>query len=398
MLMKTKMAAAGLFMSLSASLLYGQAFRNPPPGAASIMQAGAFTAQADDASAVSQNPAGLVQIKGHQIILGSDILFPETEYKSPGFSEYTNSEAAYLPYFFFSTDFRGTAPLRLGLGVTVPYGQSTEWSYDAVRNWFYTVPRYSAMQTVNISPVLAYGITPELSAGGGFNIYTSKLELKYLLPPPPPPPGEMPAKVDVDGTGYGGTFGLLYKTNMVSIGATYKTGFDIDYDGDYSVPGVLEEDAETAMDFPPVASLGIAVHPNPKLKLEFDAEWIGYSCLEEIPVDITVIPPYEIDKNWDDCYTFALGAEYRKSERTILRGGVSYMTTPIPDSTFEPSMPDSDSWIITAGGEFITKIGSFNLMLGAHLYNERKIDNGGPYDGKYESRGYFGAVEYKKGF
>ncbi len=396
--MKMKIAAAGLFMVLSASLLYGQAFRNPPPGAASIMQAGAFAAQADDASAVFQNPAGLIQIKGHQIMLGSDILFPETKYKSPGFSEYTDSEAAYLPYFFFSTDFRGTAPLRFGLGVTVPYGQSTKWSYDAVRNWFYSVPRYSAMQTVNISPALAYGITPELSAGAGFNIYRSKLELKYLLPPPPPPPGEMQAKVDVDGTGYGGTFGLLYKTNGISIGATYKTGYEIDYDGDYSVPGVLKEDAETAMDFPPVACLGIAVYPNSKLKLEFDAEWVGYSCMDKIPVDITVIPPYEIDKDWDDCYTFAIGAEYKKSERTVLRGGIAYLTTPIPDSTFEPSMPDSNSWIITAGGEFITKIGSFNLTLGAHLFNDRKIDNGGPYDGKYESRGYFGAVEYKKGF
>ncbi len=349
-----------------------------------------FVSMSDDASAVTHNPAGLAQIDGYQIILGTHILFPSTKYEG-AFDAETKPVTGYLPCFYFSTDFGKSGPFTLGLGVNVPYGQSMEWEYSTIQNWFYSVPYYSYMQTINISPAVACSINPKLSAGLALNVYPSKLEMDYLLPP------ATPSKIKVDGTGYGCSFGLLYRADRYSIGLNCKTGFDIDYEGDYSITGYPKEDADARLKFPPVVGLGLALRPNQALKIEFDTEWVGYSCLQEVPVDITGFPP-SIEKDWKDSYTFSIGAEYRKSEKTRLMGGIAYITTPIPDSTWDPGLPDADSFVISAGGEFLTKIGSFSMVLGAQLFNDRKSEKGAPYDGKYESKGFFGTVEYKKGF
>ncbi|HOL22005.1 MAG TPA: hypothetical protein PLQ41_04010 [bacterium] len=105
---------------LSVSYLFAQAFKNPPEGAAAFSQSGAFIAQSDDASAVTHNPAGLVQIEGQQIIIGSAILYPLTECKTATYDGDAKETIAYLPYLFYSTDLRKGSPLRIALGITFP--------------------------------------------------------------------------------------------------------------------------------------------------------------------------------------------------------------------------------------------------------------------------------------
>ncbi len=255
------------------------------------------------------------------------------------------------------------------------------------------------MQTLDFSPVVAYRFTPQLSAGAGIDIYYSRLGVNYLVYPGMfGQPFETTSKIDADGMGYGGSLGLLYRGKNYSIGLKYKSGFSIDYDGDYKVPNIVNEDASLKMDFPHIAGIGLALYPNQKLKIEFDAEWMGYSCMEEIPVEITGLASYEMPKNWDDCYTFSMGTEYRKSDNVKLRGGIAYLTNSMPDSTWDPSLPGADSIVVIAGGEFSGRMGTLDVSLGLNLFMEREIDEGGPYDGKYSSTGYFCTLAYKKSF
>jgi long-chain fatty acid transport protein len=386
-----------MFLFFNVSLILAQGFKNPPEGISALSQAGAFIAQCDDASAVSHNPAGLAQIEGEQIMFGSVFLYPTTSYKNGG-SEDAVSNMAYLPFIYYATNM-GRENLRFGIGLSSPYGQATEWSDDVIKNWgvnlitgTYTIPYYSSMQTINASPVLAYKFTPQFSAGLGLNLYYSKLGVNYLTL------ADMPAKIETAGTGLGGILGLLYKEKNYSIGFNYKSGFDIDYDGNFKVPGVLKTDASLEMKYPQIAGIGLAVYPNQKMKIEFDAEWTDYSCLEKIPVDITGVTSYDVPKKWKDCYMFSLGTEYKKSESIKLRGGIAYLTNPVPDSTWDPSLPASDSIVVVVGGESLSRFGSFSLSLGANIYRERKLEKGELYDGKYRSTGYFCTLGYKKSF
>ncbi len=60
-----------------------QASRFQPQGAAAAGRGNAFVAQADDASAIHFNPAGLTQVEGVQSIVGTNLMGGSIKYKSP---------------------------------------------------------------------------------------------------------------------------------------------------------------------------------------------------------------------------------------------------------------------------------------------------------------------------
>lgn len=292
-----------------------------------------------------------------------------------------------MPYFYFVPDLK-KENFKFGIGLTTPYGQATEWSYDAVRHWNYEVPYYSGMQTLNFTPAFSWKINPNFSMGIGANFYYSRLVIKHLIPQ------GMESKMNVDGTGYGGTVGFLYKGEKWKTGLTYKTGFKIDYDGKFKIPQMSHiSDADVEIKFPQTLQFGIAFYPSEKLKIEFDTEYFDFSTLKEIPVN-TGMSSSSIPKNWKDVYNFYFGTEYKRNENVKLRGGIARVRSPIPDTTWEPSLPDEDTFIISFGTELNTKIGKIEITIFTSIPDKKEKE--GRYEGIYKSRGYFFTVGYKR--
>ena len=101
------------------STVSAQALRFQPQGAAAAGQGNAFAAQADDASAIHFNPAGLTQVDGVQSIVGSTLVGGSIKYKSPaGF------------------DTRGDFGGSISLSTTKPFlsecQSGSPWSIDAL--------------------------------------------------------------------------------------------------------------------------------------------------------------------------------------------------------------------------------------------------------------------------
>jgi len=388
-------AATFLAVSLCGRPCAGQGFRNPPDGPAALSQAGAFVAQCDDPSAVTNNPAGLTQLTGDSFMIGSTFAFPVTEYSSGAVRQDRDATPGVLPYFYYASDL-GTQNVRFGLGVTSPYGQATEWDRDLTRAWIYSAAYYSGMQTVNVTPVLAYRFTPSFSAAVGANAYYSRIvvnQLGFI----PLPPMEVTQKLRVDGTALAPSAGLLYRAPRWRLGMTWKGGFDCSYDGDFDIPGLVEGDADAELSFPHIVAAGLAVYPRENLKIEADAEWVGYSAVKTVPINAAgtqlVQPRY-----WNDCWSFSLGAEYRPSPAVALRAGVSYIETPVPDATFEPGIPDADRVMISTGVSFAAAGGSIDFAFVTVIFDDRTIQLGIPYDGTYESRARFVSCSYRRSF
>jgi hypothetical protein len=93
------LAALGLLASVTGNVLAG-GIEVPMQDAKSLGQADAFTAQADDPSAIFYNPAGLGQLKGTGITVGAFYLQPEfrLESTSDG-SNPSNRLSIVLPHF-----------------------------------------------------------------------------------------------------------------------------------------------------------------------------------------------------------------------------------------------------------------------------------------------------------
>ena len=65
-----KLLSVLLVLVLTASTSFAAGFRLPEAGAKAMGMGFAFTAQADDPSAIYYNPAGLTQLKGQNVMLG----------------------------------------------------------------------------------------------------------------------------------------------------------------------------------------------------------------------------------------------------------------------------------------------------------------------------------------
>ena len=125
--MAAAIGAASLMASTSALAL---GFRNPDQDARATGQGEAFVAQADDASAIYYNPAGLTQLKGTEITSGAYLVISRHPFSWRGSGAEMNT-MAFLPHFYAATDFGATqSPWRFGLGVNVPFGNAAEY-WDA---------------------------------------------------------------------------------------------------------------------------------------------------------------------------------------------------------------------------------------------------------------------------
>lgn len=380
-----------LIMFSLVNFLFSQAFKNPPESSSALSQSGAFIAQSDDASAVEFNPAGLIQLKKGEVLFGFTYIYSTTKYFYSGGIEEKKYNPAFLPYFYYVPETENEN-FKFGIGLNTPYGQATEWSKEITREWNYNVSYYSGMQTINFSPALSFRLSPDFSFGIAPNFYYSRLNIYNLIPIGPGM--ETIGKMKVDGYSFGGTLGFLYKRDNYSIGINYKTPFEIDYDGKFKLYNIGDFDAETKIKFPERYGIGIAFYKDKKTKIEFDIEHYKFSSLKSIPVNTGFMPPYEIIKNWKDIYNFYFGTEYKKSENLKIRGGIAKLNSPIPEETWDPGLPDSDTLILTFGMEMKTKSGNIEFTLLSS--NPENIKKEGDYAGKYKSKGFFISVGFKK--
>ena len=78
-----KMVSVLLVLLFTASTSFAAGFRLPEAGAKAMGMGFAFTAQADDPSAIYFNPAGLTQLKGQNVMVGVTYV-RRTARSSPG--------------------------------------------------------------------------------------------------------------------------------------------------------------------------------------------------------------------------------------------------------------------------------------------------------------------------
>ena len=158
---------------------FAQAIRFQPQGAAANGQGNAFAAQADDASAIHFNPAGLTQVEGVQSIVGSTLMGGSIKYKSPAGvdtrGDFGGSIISPPPSHFYMSANLGAlgastfSPVTVGIGLTSPFGSNTRYPVDGPFNSSVT---YSTLPLIDIKPTVAFKLHDQLAIGVSADIYT----------------------------------------------------------------------------------------------------------------------------------------------------------------------------------------------------------------------------------
>src|SRR3989449_5298373 len=330
-------------------------------GAAASGKANAFAGEANDPSAIFYNPAGITQLPGTQLMIGTSIVKLDSTFRSSTTGENTHLEDQFpiIPHFYITHRFKQwDERLSIGLGVFTPFGIVIDWP----DNWQGRFDTTNARLRVTVyNPTVAYQVTPGFSVAAGIRIVDAGAEFEQKIPVG----GESKVRVhDLDAHPVGWNVGLLYHLKEVStsVGLQFRSELQAKFNGDADFSGAAAgafgptAPFHTSIKFPPQLILGVSTKAIPRWTINADIEWEGWRTVGSIPKSFDRTAGFPQDafnspgfRLWKNSYVFRLGAEYAATDRLALRGGFFYDQTPIPNETFDPTIPNADLYALTTG-------------------------------------------------
>jgi len=317
-------------------------------------QAGAWVARADDAAANWYNPAALLRLDGMQFQIGANYITigENTEFTvtDPAFTGSTGPQTyeaegnvGFPSHIYFSHKVNDR--IAWGVGMNNPYGLISEWDDLPVT----LSARKSELVTWVINPNIAFALGSNWSVAVGADYIFA--DVKEFSRDVTIPPGQ--SNLTGDGDDWGYNIALHHPGDRFSFGLTYRSKLSPMIEGDlvFSNPLVPDTTGSTELDLPAQAQIGVAWHANDKWDLEADVAFAGWSSFEalDIQVDNPVIPDVVLEENWDDTFSYRLGAAWGLAEAHELRFGAVFDEAPIPAETLRPSIPDGDRTGVSVG-------------------------------------------------
>ncbi|HSN92506.1 MAG TPA: outer membrane protein transport protein [Anaeromyxobacteraceae bacterium] len=355
--MKTTIRLALAIFLLAPSLSRPTGYDLPNMGSRDLALAGSAVADQVDAAAAIANPSALARQPGFGLSFSAGYLDLETTWTA------TTGDLA--PYSPETTDYHPTPPPVLavsygfelagrragvGLGFNVIGGGNMYWADDwAGRGRIITVDR----KLYGVYLTAGYEVLPQLRVGGGLVYVHSTEYLKQGIEPYADAYGEL----DTSGGGVGFDLSAEWRPlPSLSFGADFKFQVDLSLEGDghFQVPDALkpslpDQGARHDLTYPSILHMGVAWRPVAPVQVLFDYTFADYSVyVEDRFVGdagfLAVVP-----RDYDDGHTFRLGTEWDATARLVVRAGVLRDLSGVKTDNYSPTLPDSDSWVLSGG-------------------------------------------------
>ncbi len=237
---------------------------------------GAFIGVADDATAISWNPAGLGQLERSEFSVVGRWIGEQFKYENPARPDvnYTINQA-HFTYNFASIAF----PLHAGKINIVP-AVAFQKKLDSFQKYDVNDEEYESNGGANtLTPGIGIKLHPMFYVGGTANIWLGNFDNKTTAK------GTTPFGIDENNGSYKGlnfTAGILVdfegmKTPVpIKVGATVRTPFDLKVEGDYkwsTGPRVDEQGSfENSVEVPLMYGVGASGRIGENLTIAFDFE------------------------------------------------------------------------------------------------------------------------------
>lgn len=366
-------------------------------GASALGQGNAVTAHLEDPSAVFFNPALIGKLPGSQFQIGTTLIHASREFDSDSGGTSKEVTSNHLPSTFYATH-QISSTFSVGLGVFSPFGLGTDWGEGWEGRYISTD---SDLTTFNINPVVCWQVAPRFAVAAGLDYLLMDATLEKNLNLAPLPDGRQ--KFSGDGDGFGFNLGLaLDLTEKATLGIHYRSEIDLDLDGraEFSLPAgtpaaiaavLSNSPGRSSVTLPQQAQLGVAYRFTEKLIAEVGARWEDWSSFEAQIITLDSGMTSVTERNWDDVYAFNVGGRYDLNPQLALLAGYLFDNNPVPDQTFDPSIPASNAHLLSLGGEYRTGPWKLALAYAFQHFQARDKANaigatsGGTANGRYQT-------------
>ncbi|MDT8286199.1 MAG: outer membrane protein transport protein [Elusimicrobiales bacterium] len=393
-----------LIVTIMAANAGAAGFRQANQGAAANGMGNAFTAVANDATAVWYNPAAITDLPGTNVTLGSVFVAPVTSHKQGAVIDEPESKVHPLPHFYATRKLN--EKWAIGVGVNPPYGLSTEW--DKTNSLTREVATESALKAIYTNINGAYKVNENLSVslGASFVYLDATMNKKIEFAG-----NNIEQTLEGDGTSGGWNLAAMYKWNKWNFAANYRSLVKVGIDGKINLPtsGALavskptatNQTGRTTITLPDTLQIGTAYKPNDSWTFSAEADYTNWTTYRKLVID------YKQDdgnwnkttetKNWRSVWAFRVGGEHKLNENWKLRAGAYYDLSPISNSYFETRNPGSDRLAFSIGagwtkGNLTVDASYLYLKFIERTINDSLQDNGVPVTAGTELNGTYNTV------
>ncbi|MDP3149220.1 MAG: outer membrane protein transport protein [Ignavibacteria bacterium] len=361
--MKQKLNTALCAFLLLCSTAFGSGFQINEHGARAMAMGGAFTAAALDPSILYFNNAGITQMSGFKLMMGSTLIAPSSTFRgvSPKVNETKMESQLFTPIHFYAT-YEITDQIYAGLGFNNPFGLGTKWP-SAWDGRFVSLE--IAVETYNLNPVIAYKINDNLSIGVGLQYAFGNVLINKDIKIPSAYLGETIANVDMNGdatSAMGFTAGLMYKTDCnLTFGVNYRSEVKFDFTGSAKSTGgsslaassLPSGDITASLTTPQQLVVGVSYQYDEKLLLSTDFQWVGWSSYDTLKVNFTSSNTSSAaPRLYENNYAIRFGANYKYCKDIDFSAGLLYDKNPVKDQFVDATLPDADRLGFSVGAGY----------------------------------------------
>ncbi len=364
---------------LAATPAFPSGFQLNSQGARAMGMGLAFTAVADDPSAIFFNPAGLGWQKHFEVQVGSSFITKlrgdfagENPFPGIGDSERQHKTTFTLPTVYVVAPL--TSEVNLGLGIFSQYGLGFRWDNAETFSGRF-IGQNAVIQSVDLNPVLSFQVLPAVAIAVGADYRVSKVQLEKNQAAIDPFTNSV---VDVahiklnsdltDNHGWGWNAGVLIRpVPQISFGVAYRSKIKVDYEGTAKFEQRLTGNAQfdgivasqlpqgnhpvtTSIEFPGSLNLGAAVTLPGQFTVSGEADWTEWSKFQALDIIFPDLAGHDLNRNmaWKNSWAYRGGIEKRFSNFAV-RAGYYRDKTPQPVENAGPILADNDRDAYTLG-------------------------------------------------
>lgn len=381
---RSLLAASALAVAPSAAFASGFAVEHQNAEAQGAAYAGAQAKGADAGFAV-YNPAAIAGLTRGEASANATFLFGKTGYENASATLLGAFPAGslaeddgVLPVAFIPASavaFPVSDRLTLGLTISSPFGLRSEYDVASAARYH---AQDASLLTIAASPTAAYEITDRIAVGASLRIQYADLTVSQvvdaggvaflnMIPGFTPGSSDLFAEFKADDVAIGFLAGAQVEpVDGLRLGFSYASKIDHDFEGEATFdiagsPAALvlngaaglfaDTDFASTLRLPASYSLGASAEVSERVTLLASVALTKWSAFDQLTLDFAnpAQPPEIITANWDDSWSFGIGAAYQASDATTVRAGFAYDETPVTDEFAGPRIPDTDRRWLNAG-------------------------------------------------
>lgn len=352
------MCTACLAVSAQAS---AGGFEQPNQSGSAAGVANAFVANANDASALVYNPAGIAWLTGVSVMAGvrldyrdSSVITPAVHAPNKGSESATGSlYASWTPH---------DGRLAAGIGFSPLYVANNDW-----RTAFPMTGSLTKLTVDHATFDAVYAINSGLAVGLGGDWYITRATMTR---------GTQSFQ-GTDFKTFGGHAALMWKPLPAwSLGAMFRSGASVSMSG--------QANDSLSFKLPDSAQVGIAHDFADVWRFEADLKWSRWSALKQMNVITGAAITQPNALNLKDTLTAMAGVTWSWRERTQFRIGYAYDQGAGKNLNFNPIIADQDGHRISLGAGADMFGLHFDLAY-QYLFYAKRTATGG-FAGRYNDR------------